>query len=154
MLKLPCHSDERMGVRRALTLAAVALRALLRGAAPLGAAAAGAAGAGLAGWRHLWPWRCTDTHTHRDRSCCHSLGSREAEHPTVCFYATRPAGSVHHEPSLRTSSKYPDWLVNDFSDWFSLLSDLVTLTFTSLCVVPQRVFQVFIALEVVSLLDF
>lgn len=35
--------------RRALTLAAVALRALLRGAAPLGAAAAGAAGAGLAG---------------------------------------------------------------------------------------------------------
>lgn len=48
-LKLPCHSDERMGVKHALTLAAVALRALLRGAAPLGAAAAGAAGAGLAG---------------------------------------------------------------------------------------------------------
>lgn len=43
------HVCVYVGVRRALTLAAVALRALLRGAAPLGATAAGAAGAGLAG---------------------------------------------------------------------------------------------------------
>lgn len=50
-----------------LTLAAVALRALLWSAAPLWATAAGAAWTGLAWRRHLLPWRCTH------RSCCQSL---------------------------------------------------------------------------------
>lgn len=70
------HGDQpvKSNVWAVLTLAAVALCALLWSAAPLWATAAGAARTGLAWRRHLLPWR--------HRSCCQSLCVMTWQTPT------------------------------------------------------------------------
>lgn len=96
-----------------LTLAAVALRALLGGAAPLRATAAGAARAGFAGWRHLWPWRCTHTRTHR--SCCHSLGAKRQHTPPHVTLLTQSQMYTKNSSPTKTgfsNRKCPDLAPN------------------------------------------